>query len=44
MLVLVQVAGGAAAEGEGVSAGPEGHAAAEGTWSGAGQTQTQTTR
>lgn len=40
----LQAAGGAAAKGEGVPAGPEGHTAAENTRPGAGQSQTQTTR
>lgn len=44
LLLLLQAAGGAAAKGEGVSAGPEGHAAAESTRPGAGQSPTQATR
>lgn len=44
MLLLLQAAGGAAAEGEGVPAGPEGHTAAANTWPGAGQSPTQATR
>lgn len=44
MSLLLQAAGGAASEGEGVPAGPEGHAAAENTRPGAGPSQTQTTR